>query len=87
MGKASSLPKAALQRGPVAGCAIVGARPHPRQTLALAPRRDVRQPRLTNLKHLPIKESRCALRWVPDLGRHLAGYREMRQEHFDLGRA
>lgn len=55
--------------------------------LALAHRREVRLPWLINLKHLPIKESQRALRRVLDRGRRLAGYREMRQEHFDLGRA
>jgi len=35
----------------------------PRQALALARRRGVRQPRLINLKHLPIKKSRCAPPW------------------------
>jgi len=31
-------------------------------------------------------KSRRALRRVPDRSRHIAGYHEMRQENFDLGR-
>ena len=33
------------------------------------------------------KKLQRPLRRVPDRGPHLAGYREMRQEHFDLGRS
>lgn len=46
-------------------------------------RRDVRQPRLINLKNLPIKKQKCAL---PGSKPTPSGCREMRQKCLDLWR-